>query len=110
MIFRTTIPLKNGKSCTLRSAEPGDAEAFVHYSLQLRGETDFLCAGPEEAEHDPQKEALRLELDVVAENEKAIRLYKKFGFVEFGRNPLGFRCSDGKWQELIMMRLELGNP
>ena len=61
MIFRTTIPLKNEKSCTVCSAEPQDAEAFVHYSLQLRGETDYLCAGPEEAEHDPQKEALRLE-------------------------------------------------
>ena len=183
MIFHTTIPLKNGKSCTLRCAEPGDAEAFVHYSLQLRGETDFLCAGPEEAEHDPKKEALRLEaakssptdvtlcafvdgelvgsasvnllrnrrkmlhragfgigvlaayqglgignaltqqcilcakqagfvqleLEVVAENEKALRLYQRHGFIVYGRNPLGFRCGDGRWQELVLMRLELGN-
>ena len=50
---------------------------------------------------------LQLELEVVAENEKAIRLYQKHGFVEYGRNPLGFRCDDGHWQELVLMRLEL---
>ncbi len=52
---------------------------------------------------------LQLELEVVAENEKAIRLYQKHGFVEYGRNPLGFRCGDGHWQELVLMRLELGD-
>lgn len=52
---------------------------------------------------------LQLELEVVAENEKAIRLYQKHGFVEYGRNPLGFRCDDGHWQELVLMRLELGD-
>ena len=184
MVFNTTITLKNGQTCILRSAEAADAADFVRYSLQVRTETNFLLAGADEAEHDPVKVAqrldavknsptdiqtcafvdgvlvgsagvtrirnrrkmlhraefgisilqaynglgignaltkqcilcakqagfLQLELDVVAENEKAIRLYKKFGFVEFGRNPLGFRCSDGKWQELTMMRLELGSP
>ncbi len=165
------------------SAEPQDAEAFVHYFLQLHRETDYLCAGPEEAEHDPQKVALRLEaakssqtdvtlctfvdgelvgsasvnllrnrrkmlhragfgigvlaayqglgigdalteqcilcakqagfvqleLEVVAENEKALQLYQRHSFIVYGRNPLGFRCGDGRWQELVLMRLELGN-
>ena len=50
---------------------------------------------------------LQLELDVVSGNESAINLYKKHGFVEYGRNPKGFRCRDGRWQELVLMRLEL---
>lgn len=49
----------------------------------------------------------QLELDVVAENTSAINLYKKFKFVEFGRNPKGFYSKTGKYQELIYMRLEL---
>ena len=50
---------------------------------------------------------LQLELDVVADNESAVKLCKRHGFVEFGRNPLGFRRRDGSWQELILMRREL---
>ncbi len=183
MIFNTSIQLKNGRTCILRSAEGSDAEAFVRYSLRVRTETDYLLAGVDEAEHDPVKVVqrletakssptdiqicafvdgvlvgsasvtlirnrrkmlhraefgisilkaynrlgignalteqciacakqagfLQLELEVVAENEKAIRLYQKHGFVEYGRNPLGFRCGDGRWQELVLMRLKLGN-
>ena len=51
---------------------------------------------------------LQLELDVVAENTRAIALYESLGFVEWGRNPKGFRLRDGRWQELVLMRLELG--
>lgn len=49
---------------------------------------------------------LQLELDVVADNASAVRLYESVGFREFGRNPRGFRARSG-WQELILMRLEL---
>ena len=49
----------------------------------------------------------QLELDVVAENERAIALYESLGFTEFGRNPRGFRSRRGVWQELVLMRLEL---
>ena len=49
----------------------------------------------------------QLELDVVAENAAAIALYKKHGFVEFGRNPRGFILRNGEYQELVNMRLEL---
>ncbi len=49
----------------------------------------------------------QLELDVVAENAAAIALYKKHGFVEFGRNPRGFLLRNGEYQELVNMRLEL---
>jgi RimJ/RimL family protein N-acetyltransferase len=49
----------------------------------------------------------QLELEVVAENERALGLYKKLGFTEFGRNPRGFRTRNGAYQELISMRMEL---
>ena len=49
----------------------------------------------------------QLELDVIAGNAAAIALYKKYGFVEFGRNPRGFRLRNGGYQELVHMRLEL---
>lgn len=49
----------------------------------------------------------QLELDVVAANERAVSLYKSAGFIEYGRNPNGFRPRNGGKQELILMRLEL---
>lgn len=49
----------------------------------------------------------QIELDVVSTNVSAIRLYESLGFVEYGRNPLGFRSKLCGWQELILMRLVL---
>ena len=49
----------------------------------------------------------QLELDVVADNASALALYKKFGFVEYGRNPKGFRSRNTGYQELVFMRLAL---
>lgn len=49
----------------------------------------------------------QLELDVVADNERAIALYQSEGFVEYGRNPRGFRSRQSGFQELVLMRLEL---
>ena len=50
---------------------------------------------------------LQMELEAVANNTRAVALYKKAGFTEYGRNPRGFRTRDGRWQENILMRLEL---
>ena len=61
MIFNTTVTLRNGQACILRSAEAADAAAFVSYSLQVRTETNYLLAGADEAEHNPLKVAQRLE-------------------------------------------------
>ena len=55
-------------------------------------------------------EYAQLELEVVAENRSAIALYESVGFVEYGRNPKGFRSRLTGWQELVLMRLELGGP
>ena len=49
----------------------------------------------------------QLELDVVADNSRAISMYRKAGFVEFGRNPRGFYSRTAGFQELVHMRLEL---
>ena len=49
----------------------------------------------------------QLELNVVTENERAVALYKSFGFVEFGRNPKGFNSRTSGFQELVYMLLEL---
>ncbi len=49
----------------------------------------------------------QLELDVVSENERALSLYKKLGFVEYGRNPKGFRSRVSGWQPLVLMYLDL---
>ena len=49
----------------------------------------------------------QLELNVVAENGRALALYRSLGFIEFGRNPRGFNSRTNGYQELIYMRLEL---
>ena len=49
----------------------------------------------------------QIELSVVAENETAIAMYRKAGFVEYGRNPRGFKSRLTGYQELVYMRMEL---
>lgn len=49
----------------------------------------------------------QLELSTVAENERALDMYRKAGFVEYGRNPRGFNSRISGYQELVYMRLEL---
>lgn len=49
----------------------------------------------------------QLELEVVADNASALALYRSEGFVEYGRNPRGFRSPLTGWQTLVLMRLEL---
>ena len=50
---------------------------------------------------------IQLELNVVAENQRALSMYRKAGFVEFGRNPKGFHSRTAGFQEVIYMKLEL---
>lgn len=49
----------------------------------------------------------QLELSVVTENERAVKMYQRAGFVEYARNPKGFYSQQGYFQELLSMRLEL---
>ena len=49
----------------------------------------------------------QLELEVVADNQRAVSLYRRAGFEECGRNPRGYRSAAVGYQELVYMRLEL---
>ena len=49
----------------------------------------------------------QLELTVVAENVRAIALYQKAGFVEYGRKPRGFQSRISGFQEVVYMLLKL---
>ena len=49
----------------------------------------------------------QLELDVVSGNERALSLYRSLGFVEFGRNPKGFKSRTAGYQEVVYMLLAL---
>ena len=49
----------------------------------------------------------QLELEAVADNKRAINMYQSIGFVEFGRNPLGFISRYSGPQELVYMRMVL---
>lgn len=49
----------------------------------------------------------QLELNVLADNERAISMYRNAGFVEYGRNPKGFNSRISGYNELVYMRLEL---
>lgn len=50
---------------------------------------------------------VQLELTVVSGNERAISMYERVGFVEYGRNPKGFHSRTAGYQEVVYMRLEL---
>lgn len=45
----------------------------------------------------------QIELEVIAGNEKAMGLYKKFGFVEYGRRPRDLRYKDGTFADAVCM-------
>lgn len=47
------------------------------------------------------------ELEVVSDNEAAIALYKKLGFVQYGSLPKNMKYSDGRYADAIWMLKEL---
>ena len=49
----------------------------------------------------------QLELEVVADNERAVSLYRHAGFEGYGCNPRGYWSASAGYQELVYMRLEL---
>lgn len=49
----------------------------------------------------------QIELQVVADNHRAVHMYESLGFREYGRNPKGFRSRVSGWQELIYMCMDI---
>ena len=49
----------------------------------------------------------QLELEVVSTNERAIRLYERFGFEAFGRHPRKLKYRDGTYADMVLMMLDL---
>lgn len=76
-----------------------------HWGLGLGKALTLACIECAEAAGYAQ-----LELEAVAENRAALALYESVGFAEYGRNPRGFRSRLSGWQEIVLMRLELGAP
>lgn len=83
-------------------AEFGIAIAKAYWGLGLgKALTEACIACARQAGYT------QLELNAAAENQSAIELYRRCGFVECGRNPRGFRSRLSGYQELVYMRLEL---
>lgn len=49
----------------------------------------------------------QMELEVVASNTRAIRLYEKFGFQKVGTIPCGFRYREGYCEKLLLLVKQL---
>lgn len=49
----------------------------------------------------------QLELSVYADNDRAIKLYERFGFEHFGRIRDAFRLADGTYRDDLLMGLKL---
>lgn len=49
----------------------------------------------------------QMELEVVSDNERGIRLYEKVGFKEYGRRPNSFKYKDGSYADMMLMALDL---
>ena len=96
------ITAVGGKYKTKHRAEFGISVEKAYWGLGIGRELAEACiecakiAGYEQ-----------LELDVVSDNAAALNLYKSLGFVEYGRNPKGFRSRMTGWQELVLMLLPL---
>ena len=43
----------------------------------------------------------QLELEVVADNERAVSLYRRAGFEEYGRNPRGYKSASAGFAPLL---------
>lgn len=61
----------------------------------------MMTAATRWAEQHPQLEIIQL--GVLANNERAIQLYRNFGFMEYGRMPKGIRQPDGSYVDNILM-------
>lgn len=102
MQYNETITLKNGKTALLRNGVEADGAAAFENFNQTHAETDYLLSYPDENSFGPQQEGQFLAAKTASENEIEI-----IAFVEFGRNPAGFRSRLSGEQELVYMLRKL---
>ncbi len=91
-------PLGEAGSATAHRA--GVYSVFVRSAYQGQGVADALIARVIE---DAAAHVLQLELDVVADNARAIGLYRRHGFQEVGLAPRALRRAEGFADELRMV-------
>ncbi|MDO5298682.1 MAG: GNAT family N-acetyltransferase [Clostridia bacterium] len=48
-----------------------------------------------------------IELSAVSENERALELYRRFGFTEYGRYPHALKYRDGSYADFVLMLLDV---
>jgi ribosomal protein S18 acetylase RimI-like enzyme len=77
----------------------------VRKNFWHRGIGTALLGASIEAARDMDYE--QLELEVVADNAPAVKLYERFGFVPYGRRPNGTKFRDGGYADDILMLLPL---
>ena len=56
MEYRKTCVLKDGRTCTVRSGGPEDAQAVLDNFILTHAQTDFLTTYPEENTFTPEQE------------------------------------------------------
>lgn len=134
--YYKTILLKNGTECCLRNGTESDGQLVLDNFNLTHEQTDYLLPYPDENSFDVVQESrflkeksesdneieilavvnndvvgtagyVQLELNVVSDNTRAISMYEKAGFQEYGRNPKGFHSRITGFQEVVYMRLEL---
>ena len=96
------IDAVGGKEKIRHRAEFGISVEKAYWGLGIGRELTLACI-----ECAKKAGYSQVELDVVADNSRAVSLYESVGFREYGRNPRGFRSRVSGWQELVLMRLEL---
>ena len=57
MEYNSTVTLKDGRACTLRSGTASDGQALLDVFNLIHGQTDFLLTYPEEHGYTAQQEA-----------------------------------------------------
>ncbi|KAA2244505.1 GNAT family N-acetyltransferase [Chitinophaga agrisoli] len=76
--------------------------ALLHAYWNLGIGRRLMTAAMRWAEQHPELE--QLYFSVLAHNEKAIQLYRNFGFLEYGRQPKGIKLADGTYGDLVWMQ------
>ena len=102
MEYNSTVTLKDGRACTLRSGTASDGQALLDVFNLIHGQTDFLLTYPEEHGYTAQQEAdfLQRKMDSTDEIELLAELDGKVV------GSAGIGCVGRK--EKIRHRAELG--